>query len=144
MCQLGQTELYFPESPSCTYLVRVIRMKNFCGNYKGRKCSSSHFVAHTHFHRTDGSSQWFDIMAGPTTTHLPLNFLSASYTSGPDVCIKFLLQDTYSIKVRGNQQDLTRPCGPNQYLQTPVYSCSPPLYIHLLFLNACLMNFQSP
>lgn len=87
-------------------------MRNFCGKYKGKKFSSSHFVSHTHFHQTDGSSQWCDTMAGPTTTLLPLNFLSSSYTSGPDMFIKFhdkgtqLLQETYSIK---GQRQPARP-----------------------------------
>lgn len=96
----------------------------------------------------NGVIQWLGLLL----PRLLLNFLSASYTSRPDVCIKFhdkgnqLLQDTHTIKVRGNKQDLARvlvcPHGPTLHLWTPAYSCSPSLYIHLLFLNVCLMNFK--
>ena len=69
-------------------------------------------MAHLH-----GVTQWL----GLPVPHLPLHFLLASYTSGPDVCVKLhdkgtrLLQDTHTNKVRGNKQDLTLvlvcPCG---------------------------------
>lgn len=92
----------------------------------------------------NGVIQWL----GLPLPYLPLHFLLAFYTSGSDACVNLndkrtqLLHDTHIIKVRGNKPDLIRflvcSCGLHLVLWTPAYRCFPPLYIHPLFLMACL------
>lgn len=101
-------------------------------------------MAHLH-----GVTQWL----GLPVPHVPLHFLLASFTSGPDVCANLhdkgtqLLQDTHTNKVRGNKQDLTWvlvcPCGLQLVLVgSSLLLLSSTLHLSSLFLTHCLMNFK--